>query len=288
MARPRKTGLEYFPFDVDFFSDEKIVCIAGEFGLKGEMIAIRLLCAVYRQGYFAVWDEQLKYKLAHELSGVSAELIEQVVQRLVKWGFFNEALFNSAKVLTSRGIQRRFFDAARKRTISSSLPHLLIDPGNPPPRVSAPKTPVFSAETPVSSAETPIKEKEIIKNTDVFQKSRKKNEVNGDPPESNLEAIVAELKASTVWCEAIARRYSLRMPDIPAWLDKFLDYCRCEGKDHTSLRDTKSHFSRWLPYEINKPATYANHDTKRQDSRLHRPAANETTARSAQDFKNPL
>ena len=34
MARPRKTGLDYFPFDVDFFEDEKIVAIAGEFGLK--------------------------------------------------------------------------------------------------------------------------------------------------------------------------------------------------------------------------------------------------------------
>ena len=34
MARPNKEGLDYFPFDVDFFSDEKIGSISGEFGIK--------------------------------------------------------------------------------------------------------------------------------------------------------------------------------------------------------------------------------------------------------------
>ncbi len=31
----RKIGLDYFPFDVDFFEDEKIVCIAGGVRDKG-------------------------------------------------------------------------------------------------------------------------------------------------------------------------------------------------------------------------------------------------------------
>ena len=68
MARPIKAGLDYFPFDVDFFSDEKIVVIAGEYGLKGELTAIKLLCAVYRNGYFAEWSKTLKYNLLNELT----------------------------------------------------------------------------------------------------------------------------------------------------------------------------------------------------------------------------
>lgn len=42
MARPNKMGLDYFPFDVDFFNDEKIVAISGEFGIKGEIVVIKL------------------------------------------------------------------------------------------------------------------------------------------------------------------------------------------------------------------------------------------------------
>jgi hypothetical protein len=43
MARPSKTGIDYFPFDIDFFNDDKIQLIEAEFGIKGGYIAVRLL-----------------------------------------------------------------------------------------------------------------------------------------------------------------------------------------------------------------------------------------------------
>lgn len=129
MARPRKEGLDYFPLDVDFFNDEKITAIAGEFGLKGEITAIKLLCAIYRNGYFTVWNELLKFKLLKDLPGVSADLLESIVNRLVLWGFFDKALFDSVEVLTSRGIQRRYFEAVKRRATGENLPYLLIGDG---------------------------------------------------------------------------------------------------------------------------------------------------------------
>lgn len=137
MARPRKTGLDYFPFDVDFFSDEKMVCIAGEFGIKGELVAVKLLCAVYRNGYFVLWNDATKFKLLRDMPGVSEQLLQQIVTRLVYWKFFDESLFLSAGVLTSRGIQRRYFDAVKRRQpISHDLPYLTINVSRNPVNVS--------------------------------------------------------------------------------------------------------------------------------------------------------
>ena len=128
MARPKKMGLDYWPFDVGFFEDEKIQAIGGEFGIKGEIVTIRLLNAVYRDGYFIVWNELQNMKLARQLDGVGPQLIDAIVTRLVLWGVFDKSLFDSAKVLTSKGIQERYFEATKRRGLSGeNLPYLLIN-----------------------------------------------------------------------------------------------------------------------------------------------------------------
>lgn len=127
MPRPIKTGLDYFPFDVDFFQDEKIEAIFVEFGIKGEITAVKLLCAIYRNGYFILWNDRLKIKLLRDLPGVSSELLEQIVNRLCKWGFFDNTLFTSVKVLTSPGIQKRFFSVTKRRQKNEDYPYLLLE-----------------------------------------------------------------------------------------------------------------------------------------------------------------
>ena len=130
MARPNKQGLDYFSFDVDFFEDEKIEAISGEFGIKGEIATIKLLCAVYRNGYFILWSDMLKMKLLKNLPGISSELLDAILNRLVVWDFFDKSLFDSVGVLTSKGIQRRFFEATKRRQISENLPYILINADN--------------------------------------------------------------------------------------------------------------------------------------------------------------
>ena len=125
MGRPLKQGLDYFSFDVDFFDDEKVMAISKEFGIKGEIATVKLLCAIYRNGYFALWNEALKRKLLMVLPGVSEDLLESVVKRLAVWGFFDKALYDSTGVLTSRGIQRRYFAAVGRRKPRKELPYLL-------------------------------------------------------------------------------------------------------------------------------------------------------------------
>ena len=167
MARPNKIGLDYFPFDIDFFDDEKISAISGEFGIKGEITVIRLLCAIYRNGYFILWDDLLRYKLLRNLPGTSEHLLESIVQRLVLWGFFDKSLFDSAGVLTSKGIQRRFFSITKRRVSEvSELPYLLV---------SAYRNPAKLGKNELLHTETPFKTEFLHTETPKVKKSKVKN-----------------------------------------------------------------------------------------------------------------
>lgn len=129
MARIIKTGLDYFPFDVDFFNDDKIELISSEFGAKGEVIAIRLLCHIYRNGYFYQWGKDESLLFAKRVgNGVTGPLVDEVVAGLVKRSFFNERVFNRFKILTSKGIQQRYVDAKhRSKEVALIKEYLLIE-----------------------------------------------------------------------------------------------------------------------------------------------------------------
>ena len=115
MARPVKEGLDYFPLYVDIFEDEKIEAISGEFGIKGEVIVVKLLCAIYKKGYFILWSDLIIAQMLKRLPGISKDLLNNVVERLVLWEFFDKDLFHSAGILTSEKIQENFFEATKRR-----------------------------------------------------------------------------------------------------------------------------------------------------------------------------
>lgn len=120
MARPVKQGIDYFPLDVDIENDDKLPMIIGEFGIKGEMIFIKLLAFIYKtEGYYIEWNEESQLKFANRVSyitgGPQVNLINEVVTRCVKWGLFHKPLFDSLNILTSKRIQQTWFEATRKR-----------------------------------------------------------------------------------------------------------------------------------------------------------------------------
>lgn len=87
----------------------------GEFGPKGVLFMIYLLSAVYQNGYYLQWNKLKQMQLANRIEGVSPELANQIVNRLIAYGTFSEELFNSAKVLTSQRIQETYEDATKRR-----------------------------------------------------------------------------------------------------------------------------------------------------------------------------
>lgn len=112
MARPQKKGLDYFPFDVDFFSDKKIKRLRSRFGTDGISVYIYLLCEIYRSGYYIDYDEDLIYDISDELN-ISEHATTQIMNYLLSRSLFNDTLAKSVKVLTAASIQRRYQEAKK-------------------------------------------------------------------------------------------------------------------------------------------------------------------------------
>ena len=167
MARPRKQGIDYFPFDVDFFEDDKVMLIDAEFGNKGVLVAIRLLCKIYKNGYYYQWGDDECLLLSKQMgAGFVPKLVGEIVTGLVRRSFFDKGVWDSFRVLTSVGIQRRYVEATRGRSIEEgSLQYWLLSGEN---EFSTEK-PQFLTEKPSFSTEkvhkvNKRKEKEIKEN----------------------------------------------------------------------------------------------------------------------------
>lgn len=117
MARPQRTGLDYFPFDTDFFEDIKIRKLIRYQTARAISVYALLLCLIYRNGYFMLWDKELSFILSEKL-GFEQAYIQEVINSCVNIGLFSKPLYENDKVLTSESIQKRFFSAyksARRR-----------------------------------------------------------------------------------------------------------------------------------------------------------------------------
>lgn len=114
LARPKKNGLSYFPLDADFFEDNKIKILKARYKADGITMYIYLLCEIYKQGYYIEVDDDFEFILSDDL-GIDQNKVKQVLNFLLKRSLFDDKLFNSDKVLTSAGIQRRFQIAVKER-----------------------------------------------------------------------------------------------------------------------------------------------------------------------------
>lgn len=245
MARPKKQGLDYFPFDTDFFEDDKIVPVTGEFGLKGEIVAIKLLCAIYRNGYFIEWSERTRLKFLRDLPGISADLLKMIVARLVQWGLFDEALFHSAQVLTSKGIQRRYFAITNRRRIGDELPHILINVCKNP--VSADTNPRITA---VSASGNAIKEsKDNISSDEAILSSATTTSPSPGAPALEyipIDQVAQYLQGERDWIDTLCMNRRLEAAFVGSKISEFATELKLQGETIKEKRDCKRHFINWL------------------------------------------
>lgn len=120
MARRRQEGNLFFRLDVDFFSDKKIKILKARYGTDGITLYLYLLCEIYKTGYYLKVDEDFEFIISDDLN-MDCNKVKQVLNFLLERSLFDNKLFQSDKVLTSAGIQRRYQGMVKARAIKTPI-----------------------------------------------------------------------------------------------------------------------------------------------------------------------
>lgn len=121
-----KSGIDYFPLDVAL--DEKFELIEAEFGLTGFGVVVKLLQKIYGgQGYYVEWTNEVALLFAKRV-GLGGSVVSEIVEASVKRGIFDKTLYDKYHILTSKGIQKRYFEAVgRRKSVEVEGSYLLVN-----------------------------------------------------------------------------------------------------------------------------------------------------------------
>ena len=173
---PNKKGLDYFPKMIDFYEDDKIFDLLDRYGPLGVTVYDCILCIVYKHGYYAEIPLDKLSKLIAKMIGnkwvKNQKVVVQVVHFCSEIGLIDDGLMTE-NIITSVGIQRRFYEIAvkrMKRQLYNDKYWLLKNEENGEPLLNAPKNGItseenriISEENQLTSEESPIENKNKIK-----------------------------------------------------------------------------------------------------------------------------
>ena len=120
-------GIPYFPTSANFFEEEVMELLEAKFGVLASYIVLRLLCKIYKEGYYISWGKEQNLIFARKIGeGIKEEMVEKIVELLLEKGFFHKETYDQYGVLTSEQIQKVWMEATVRRKIDySQLPYLL-------------------------------------------------------------------------------------------------------------------------------------------------------------------
>lgn len=112
MARPLKNGLDYFPMDTKL--DLKLQLLQARYKLEGIGFIDMLYRIIYEEGYYIILGEDKLSLLANQF-GITEERFKEILDYCVEKDFFDKQFYTKNQVLTSNGIQKRYFHGTLRR-----------------------------------------------------------------------------------------------------------------------------------------------------------------------------
>lgn len=255
MGRIKKINLDYFPMDVDMFQDIKIRKLIKY--QQGDAVTVYtlLLCLIYKNGYFMLWDEELPF-IVSEQTGFKEAHINEVIKCCLSLGLFSKEMFKEYHVLTSKGIQERYKKIRQLCRLSDDIPmYRLIDD-------TYTHTPVVTEAPPVMPVHRELSPADIDKEEQWYNQQR------------NDELFI----------ETAAMRYHGSIDDIKRGLDNFHLENKAKAKKHSDATDYRYHAFDWLRYWVQDNTKKDNDNDKNQQRQQSQRRGTEITATKAEDY----
>ena len=123
-------GINYFPIGVNFMEENAMEVIEAKYGIKGSAIVLKLLCKIYKEGYFIRWDEEQCLIFANKAGReVQAAEVQGIIEILFIKGILDRSSYLENGILTSESIQKVWLEATKRRKRElSELPYLMVRP----------------------------------------------------------------------------------------------------------------------------------------------------------------
>ena len=123
-------GINYFPVGVNFMEENAMEVIEAKYGIKGSAIVLKLMCKIYKEGYYIRWDEEQCLIFANKAAReVQAEEVQGIIEILFTKGILDRNSYQENGILTSESIQKVWMEATKRRKRElSELPYLMVKP----------------------------------------------------------------------------------------------------------------------------------------------------------------
>lgn len=123
-GRPPKKGIDYAGWSVSIFdNDTKIDKLLDAHGWDGFGIYFYLCLRAYGgDGYFYRWGYDDCASTARKMGGgIGSGTVRETVGYCLQIGLFDKGLFDRWGILTSRGIQRRYWEVVKARDVRTVI-----------------------------------------------------------------------------------------------------------------------------------------------------------------------
>ena len=167
-------GINYFPMGVNFMEENAMEVIEAKYGIKGPAIVLKLLCKIYKEGYFIRWDEEQCLIFANKAGReVQAEEVQGIIEILFIKGILDRNSYLENGILTSENIQKVWLEATKRRKRElSELPYLIVKPEK---ENGKPDTPSITQEIQqpelFKGKKTPVNPKNVVHHVAVDAKN---------------------------------------------------------------------------------------------------------------------
>ena len=256
-----KSGIDYFPLDVTL--NAKFELIEAEFGLTGFGVVVHLLQEIYgKAGYYIEWTEEVALLFARKV-GLGGGVVSEIIEASIRRGMFDKEKYDKYRVLTSKGIQERYFEAvSRRKTLEVDYNILLVDAAQILPNVN-----IQAKNVNIFSKNADIERQSKVEKSKV-EKSKEKY-ICAEPQAAHTPPIVSLVLNDGSFFDVLSTdvsKWESLYPnvDVPQQLRNMAGWCDANPTKRKTRSGIKRFITTWLAKEQdrggkapqNKPFVY--------------------------------